>query len=149
MLGLLIAAAAAVANAANAGGYAAPECNVAFERFEETRLVLRLRPACPVGFASTQGAVRAILAQAVAPEISVAFGRIERYPWLSDLLKRQGRPPRGKENAYVAAALRAMPEFIGLFDGWQVVGVSVEKVLLNRDKKPYDAILWVRLQRTP
>jgi hypothetical protein len=133
--------------AAAVGGFAAPECHVAFERFEETRVVLRLRPACPIGFASTQGAVREILAQAEVPEISLAFGRIERYAWLSDLLTRQGRAPKGKENAHVAGALRRMPEFIALFDGWQVVGVSVEKVLLDRDKQPYDAILWVTLKR--
>jgi hypothetical protein len=133
--------------AAAVGAYAAPECEVAFEKFEETRQVLRLRPACPISPASTQGAVRAILAQADAPEISLALGRIERYPWLSELLTRQGRPPRGKENAYVAGTLRAMPEFTRLFDGWQVVGVSVEKVLLNKDKRPYDAILWVTLKR--
>ena len=135
--------------AAAISAYTAPECEVAFERFEETRLVLRLRPACPIGFASTQGAVRAILAQAGdAQELSIAFGRIERYAWLSELLTRQGRAPKAMENAHVAAALRAMPEFIGLFDGWRVIGVSVEKVLLDRDKRPYDAILWVTLKRS-
>lgn len=133
--------------AAAIGAFAAPECEVAFEKFQETRQVLRLRPACPLGHASTQNAVRAILAQADAPEISLAFGRIERYAWLSTLLAQQKQPPRGKENAHVAAALRAMPEFIALFEGWQVAGVSVEKVLLNRDQRPYDAILWVTLKR--
>ena len=141
MLELLIAAAI--------GAYVVPECSVEFEKFEETPQVLLLRPACPIGHTSTQEAVRAILAQAGAAEISLAFGRIERYPWLSDLLTRQGRPPKGKENAYVAAALRGMPEFTALFTNWQVRGVSVEKVLLNRNRQPYDAILWVRLQRTP
>jgi len=166
MLELLIASAI--------GGFAAPECNVAFERFEETRLVLRLRPACPLGFASTQGAVRTVLAEAGdAPEVSLAFGRIERYAWLSALLARQasssrrwnlaaGRPQEGHENAYVAAALRGMPEFTALFERWQLAGVSVEKVLLKRAaelplpagapvppeaKLPYDAILWVTLKR--
>lgn len=172
MLEVLIAAVAA----ATAGGYAARECNVAFERFEEARLVLRLRPACPVGHASTQGAVRAILAQVDnAPEVSLAFGRIERYPWLSSLLARQasssrrwnlaaGRPQEGHENAYVAAALRGMPEFTALFERWRIASVSVEKVLLKRaaelplaagapvppdSKLPYDAILWVTLTRHP
>jgi hypothetical protein len=133
--------------AAAIGAYVAPECGVEFEKFEETPQVLRLRPACQIGYASTQEAVRAILAQAGAAEISLAFGRIERYPWLSDLLTRQGRPPKGKENAYVAAALRGIPDFIALFEGWQVAGVSVEKVLLNKEKLPYDAILWVKLKR--
>jgi hypothetical protein len=165
MLELLIAAALV--------GYAAPECNVAFERFEEARTVLRLRPDCPLGFASTQAAVRQILAQADAAEVSLALGRIERYPWLSTMLARQasasrrwnsvaGRPLEGHENAYVAAALRGMPEFTVLFDRWQVAGVSVEKVLVKRAaeldlpagapvrpdaKLPYDAILWVTLKR--
>lgn len=176
MLEILIATAVA----ASTGGYAAPECRIAFERFEESRVVLRLRPACPVGFSSTHAAVRAILAQEAgeATAITLALGRIERYPWLSSLLARQasssrrwdpaaGRPleQRGKpvhENAYVAAALRGMPEFTVLFDRWQVAGVSVEKVLVKRAaelslpagapvapnaKLPFDAIVWVTLQR--
>lgn len=170
MLGLLIATAAAAA----AGGFAAPECNIAFERYEETRLVLRLRPDCPVGFSSTHGAVRAVLGHAGdAQVLSLSLGRIERYPWLSSLLARQasssrrwdpatGRPYTGSDNAYVADALRGMPEFTALFDRWRIAGVSVEKVLLKRAadlplasgapvppeaKLPYDAILWVTLQR--
>lgn len=166
MLELLIAAAI--------GGFAAPECAVGFERYQETRLVLRLRPACPIGFASTQGAVRAILGEGGdAPEVSLSFGRIERYAWLSSLLARQasssrrwnlsaGKPYEGHENAYVAAALRGMPEFTALFERWRVVGVSVEKVLVKPaaqlslpegapvppgSRLPYDAILYVTLQR--
>jgi hypothetical protein len=165
MLDLLLAAAI--------GGFPAPECNIAFERFVEARVVLRLRPDCPVGFASTQAALRQILAQADAAEISLAFGRIERYPWLSGMLARQasssnhwdraaGRPRAGHENAYVAAALRGMPEFTVLFERWQITGVSVEKVLIKRAaelslpagapvaadaKLPFDAILWVSLKR--
>jgi len=155
------------------GAYAAPECEIGFEKIEETRQLLRLRPACPVGHASTQDAVRAILEKADAAEVSLAFGRIERYAWLSKLLARQasssrrwnlaaGRPQEGHENAYVAAALRGMPEFTALFGRWQITGVSVEKVLLKRAgelslpagapvppdaKLPYDAILWVTLRR--
>ncbi len=166
MLEILIAAAI--------GGFAAPECEVAFERFEETRTILRVRPACPIGFTSTQTAVRQILQQAGdAAVVTLSLGRIERYPWLSDALARQasssrrwdaaaGRPVAGHSNAYVAAALRGMPEFTVLFERWQVAGVSVEKVLWKRAaelqlpagapvspraKLPYDAILWVTLQR--
>jgi hypothetical protein len=165
VLDLLIAAAI--------GGFPAPECNVAFERFEEARTILRLRPECPIGFTSTQGAVRAILAQAEVAEVSLALGRLERYPWLSTLLARQasssrrwnpatGRPLEGHENAYVAAALRGMPEFTALFERWLVLGVSVEKVLVKpaaglslptgaplaaNAKLPYDAIVWVTLKR--
>jgi len=168
MLELLIAAGIAA--------FPAAECDVGFETREETRLVLRLRPACPIGYASTQGAVRSILEQSGgAPEVTLAFGRIERYPWLSDLLARQasssrrwnpatGRPHEGHENAYVAAALRGMPEFTALFGRWQVAGVSVEKVLVrpaaelrlaagaptrSDAKLPYDAILSVALKAVP
>jgi hypothetical protein len=177
MLELLIAAGIAA--------FPAAECEVNFERGEEARLMLRLRPACPIGYASTQGAVRAILEQAegaaVNPtELSLAFGRIERYPWLSEMLARQasssrrwnlatGRPHdvEGRavhENAYVAAALRGIPEFTVLFGRWQVAGISVEKVLVRPAaelrlaagapvppdaKLPYDAILWVTLKLIP
>jgi len=160
--------------AAAFGAFQAPECLVSFERHEEARLVLRLRPACALGYASTQGAVRALLAQeGGARELSLAFGRIERYAWLSSLLARQasssrrwdlaaGKPYDGHENAYVAAALRGMPEFTVLFDRWQIAGVAVEKVLVKAaaqlalpagapippdSKLPYDAILWVTLKR--
>jgi len=168
MLELLIAAGIAA--------FPAAECDVAFERrdgeSQEARQVLRLRPACPIGYASTQGAVRALLAQSGgAPEVSLGFGRIERYPWLSDLLARQasssrhwdlaaGRPYRGSDNAYVAAALRGMPEFTALFGRWRIAGIAVEKVLIKPaaelrlaagaplppgSKLPYDAIVWIAL----
>jgi hypothetical protein len=171
MLELLIAAGIAA--------FPAAECNVALERNDKERMVLSLRPACPIGHASTQGAVRALLAQADgAPVFSVDFGRIERYGWLSEMLARQasssrrwnlaaGRPHEvnGKavhENAYVAAALRGMPEFTALFGRWQIAGISIEKVLVKPAaelrlatgapiapdaKLPYDAILWVTLRR--
>jgi hypothetical protein len=155
------------------GGYVAPECRVAFERFEETRTVLRLRPECPIGFPSTHAAVRQVLAETDAKELSLAFGRLERYPWLSNLLSRQassstrwdqaaGKPYQGHENAYVASALRGMPEFTALFDRWMILGVSVEKVLVRPAaevklaqgapvppdaKLPWDAIVWVTLRR--
>jgi len=174
LLEFLIAAAVAGEPVAEFGPYAAPECAVAFERREETRRILRLRPACPIGRASTQGAVRAILAHAGgAPELTLALGRLERYPWLSELLARQasssrrwnlaaGRPHEGSDNAYVAAALRGMPEFTALFERWQILGVSVEKVLLKpaaelplpagapvppHARLPYDAIVWVVLKQ--
>lgn len=156
------------------GAYAAPECEVSFERHEETRLILRLRPACPVGRPSTEGALRALLRHAGdAPELTLSFGRIVSYPWLSTALARQassslrwdnaaGRPHTGHENRYVAAALRGMPEFTALFADWRILGVSVEKVLVRRASElslpvgapippgsllPYDAILWVTLKK--
>jgi hypothetical protein len=154
--------------------FPAAECPVAFERRVETRLVLRLRPSCPIGFASTHGAVRAILAHAgEAREVSLAFGRLVEYPWLSTTLARQASssrvwdPAAGKargesDNSYVSASLRGMPEFTVLFDSWRIVSVSVEKVLVKRAAElslaagaplpagsllPYDAIVWVTLAR--
>ena len=154
--------------------FPAKECPVALEQRVETRLILRIRPSCPIGFASTHGAVREILKHAgEAREVSVAFGRLVDYPWLSTLLSRQASssrvwdPVAGKargesDNSYVAAALRGMPEFTVLFDSWRILGVSVEKVLVKRASElslaagaplrassllPYDAIVWVTLAR--
>ena len=166
MLELLIAAGIAA--------FPPAECPVALTRDERERLVLGMRPACPIGFRSTQGAVRALLERAQdSPAFSLDFGRLERYPWLSELLARQasssrrwnlaeGRPAEGGDNAYVAAALRGMPEFTALFGRWRIEGVSTEKVLKKRAAElrlpagapvppdaglPYDAIVWVRLAR--
>jgi hypothetical protein len=154
--------------------FPAPECPVAFERREETRLILRLRPSCPIGFSSTQGAVREILKHSgEAREVSLAFGRLVEYPWLSTALARQASssriwdPATGKargegHNSYVAAVLRNMPEFTALVGDWRILGVSVEKVLVKRASElplaqgtplppasllPYDAIVWVTLSR--
>ena len=128
----------------------------------------RLRPECPVDRPQTQETVSAILSKAQGGEVRIAFGRIERYPWLSELLAREASsspewaPGTGKDNHYVAAALRGMPEFTALFPGWRVAGVSVEKVLVKpaaelplprgapvppKKRLPYDAILWVTLKR--
>ena len=152
----------------------APECAVTLEAREETpRRILRLRPACPIGYSSTHAALRALLAHADATEARVSLGRIVEYPWLSSLLAREasvargwdaatGRPVKGHENQWVARMLQAMPEFTALFDSWQIEGVSVEKVLIKpaaqlplaagaplppNARLPYDAIVWVTLRR--
>lgn len=151
----------------------APECEVKLEAREEApHRILRMRPSCPIGYASTHAALRALLQHADG-EARVLFGRIVEYPWLSALLAREasvsrrwdasaGRPYQGHENQWVAQMLRAMPEFTALFDSWHIAGVSVEKVLIKpaaqlplpdgaplaRDARlPYDAILWVTLKR--
>jgi hypothetical protein len=152
--------------------YAAPECQVVLEARAEQ--ALRLRPACPLGFSSTHGAVRALLEQAgAAPEVRLHFGRIVEYPWLSSLVARQASssrvwdPVEGRARGepveqYLTAALRGMPEFTALFDRWSIVSVSVEKVQLKRvdelplaagtplpadARLPYDALLIVELRR--
>jgi hypothetical protein len=152
----------------------APECSVGLESSEETpHRILRLRPACPIGYESTHASLRALLAHAGETEARVSFGRIVEYPWLSSLLAREasvartwdagkGRPVKGHENQWVAQMLRGMPEFTVLFDSWQIAAVSVEKVLVKPAAQlslpagapvpagarlPYDAILWVTLRR--
>lgn len=166
MLEILIAQAIA--------SFPAAECPVALEQRMESRLVLRLRPACPIGFTSTHGAVRAGLAGSDgAKEVTVAFGRTADYPWISSLVSRQASTSRiwdaaaGKargesDNAFVAAALGRMPEFTALFDSWRILGISVEKVLVKPARElslaqgapvapdallPWDAIVWVTLAR--
>ena len=152
--------------------YAAPECQVVLEvRAEQP---LRLRPACPLGFASTHNAVRALLAKAGdAREAKLHFGRIVEYPWLSSIIARQassslvwdpaeGRARGETAESYVAHMLRGVPEFTVLFDRWQLVSISVEKVLIKRadelslaagmplpadSRLPYDALLIVGLRR--
>jgi len=153
----------------------APECAVTLEaRDEAPRRILRLRPACPIGYSSTHAALRALLAHSGSePQARLSLGRIVEYPWLSSLLAREasssrhwdaaaGRPVKGHENQWVARMLRAMPEFTALFDSWQIEGVSVEKVLIKpaaqlplaagaplppNARLPYDAIVWVTLKR--
>lgn len=131
--------------AASIGVHPAPECPVQLEmRIEDSRRILRPRPQCPIGFDSTREAVRALLAQAANDtEARIHLGRLVDYPWLSALLERAGG---GTTNAAVAKTLHAMPELGHLFPGWTVTAVSVEKVLV-RDKKPFDAIVWITLSR--
>jgi hypothetical protein len=130
----------------------------------------RLRPACPVNRQRTEAVISEVISRTDSNVLRLAFGRIVDYPWLSELLARQASSSRhwdpqggpGKDNRYVAAALRGMPEFTALFPGWQVAGVSVEKVLVKpaaelplpagapispSRRLPYDAILWVTLKR--
>ena len=131
--------------AASIGVHPAPECPVQLEmRVEDSRRILRPRPACPIGFDSTREAVRALLVHAgTDTQARVHMGRIVDYPWLSALLERAGG---GTTNTAVAKTLQAMPELGHLFPGWRVSAVSVEKVLV-RQRRPYDAILWITLAR--
>jgi len=153
--------------------YPAPECQVMLEAREEVpHRVLRMRPSCPIGYASTHAALQTLLGHA-GTEARINFGRIVEYPWLSALLAQEasgsrswdasaGRPRSGGENPWVARMLARMPEFTALFDSWQIAGISVEKVLLKpaaqlplaagapvpaNARLPYDAILWVTLRR--
>jgi len=153
---------------------ALPECALKIERGAPIgrQISLRLRPACALGQNSTQVAVKAALAQAgKAPEISLGFGRIAEYPWLSRLLARRaavtsdwdadaGRARFGHVNSTVAGMVRALPGFAALFGDWRLVRISVERVLVKRAaeldlppgrrpgpdaKLPWDAQLRVQL----
>ena len=144
---------------------AALACTVAIETHADD--LLRLRPACPVAFAPTQQAVGKALA-GERRSLTLQFGRLADYPWLSTLLARQASASRhwgeGVEpNDYVRRALLGMPEFTALFDPpWRIEGVAVEKVLLKPAREldlarghpipperllPYDAIVAVKLSR--
>lgn len=136
--------------------------------------MLRVRSACWPRHAELQSALLAALASRKG-EVSLSLGRIVAYPWLSTALARQASssrvwdPEHGTargtgDNAYVAAALRGMPEFTVLFGRWNIQSVSVEKVLRRRADElalaagtplppasllPYDAIVSVTLRLHP
>lgn len=132
--------------AAGVGVHPAPECPVQLEvRVENTQRHYRPRPACPIGFDSSREALRVLLAHAGSDtEARLHLGRIVDYPWLSALLERAGGRT---DNASVAKTLRAMPELAHLLPGWTITAVSVEKVLV-RNRRPYDAIVWITLARS-
>lgn len=150
------------------------DCTVGIEALVEAgrRPYYRLRPQCELSRASTLKALEALRATAPADrEISVGFGRIVLYPWLSTLLAREassapgwdaarGRPQQGHENAFVARLLERSPEFGSLFAERRIVSVLVEKVLVRPAGEldlpagapfppsalfPFDAQLWVVL----
>ena len=143
----------------------APDCAIEVAAREGAVL---MRPACPASHQRTRLAVQEILDKTTEGELRLSFGRIERYAWLSSLLAQQASssrhwdPGAGKDNQYVATALRGMPEFTALFGRWHIAGISVEKVLVKPAAQlplaqgvpvppdaplPYDAILWVTLKR--
>jgi hypothetical protein len=146
----------------------AGDCAIALEPLAREGAT-RLRPACPVSRQRTHEAVAQVFSKAESGEVRLAFGRLVDYPWLSALLARQASasrhwdPQAGRDNQYVASALRGMPEFTALFPtGWQIAGVSVEKVLRKPAAElplaqgaptppkallPYDAIVWVTLRK--
>jgi hypothetical protein len=114
--------------------------------------------------------------QATTPgvtELSVFLGRIEEYPWLSEAMARAARespgwsPRRGRMrgaqasiNAFVADLLVNDPTLGAILPGWQLTGVSVEKVLVGQAERylpgaglsgrlPFDAMCWLRWRRVP
>ena len=146
---------------------AAAACAIAIEAQQDAQL--RLRPACPVAFTATHAAVGEALARSAGRrQVTLHFGRLAEYPWLSTLLARQASSSRQwsdgiEPNAYVRRALLGMPEFTALFDPpWRIDGVAVEKVLLKPAREldlaqghpvpperllPYDGQLSIKLSR--
>jgi len=106
---------------------------------------------------------------------SLAIGRLIDYPWLVKFLARRasqdpqwnaaaGKPRRVHVNRYVADVL-FLPEIVSEIEtplreqGYRIVGVSVEKVLVGgfenvpqlevprrKGKIPFDAQVWFRLE---
>ncbi len=121
------------------------------------------------------GLTRLLATAAPGGVISLFLGTVADVPGLSQELvaasrsstgwnERLGRPQAGDPNGFVAGLLLRSPVLRDLLPGNEVVGVSVEKVLVPtrraiRERRagdgvpdgrlPYDAQLWVRLQARP
>ncbi len=174
MLETLLLSAALAAAPAVETSVATTDCAVRIETLleEGRRPYYRLRPECELSRPSTVTALVALRAAASTQrEISVGFGRIVLYPWLSTLLAREasaapgwdvkrGLPQQGHENSFVARLLERSPEFRALFTERRIVSVLVEKVLVRPARElelpagaplqgsallPFDAQLWVVL----
>lgn len=123
--------------------------------------------ACPVDEASYQRVLGDWLGTRlgqVAPR-SVALGRAVQYPWLSRLIAqtaaadaawraRAAATPPGSRDRLLAELLEqpaVLRRLAAPFENtpYQMAGVSFEKVLWGPDGLPFDAQLWLRLQRRP
>ena len=146
---------------------AAAACAIAIDAQQDGSLLLR--PACPAQFSATRATVSEALARSASRrELTLHFGRLEAYPWLSALLARQASSSRhwgdGVEaNEYVRRALLGMPEFTVLVDPpWRIEGLAVAGVRLKAAREldlaqghpvppgrllPYDAQVTLRLAR--
>jgi len=93
---------------------------------------------------------------------SVFLGRLISYKWLSDNLLRMskdnaawnvrnGRPVKGTKNNYVNSLLHSsdilQPFYLILSkNNYKVSGISCEKILVNKEKLPFDGMCWITLQ---
>lgn len=94
---------------------------------------------------------------------SIFLGRLQSYPWLRAYLIDQsknnkqwnsaaGKPKKGSSNAYVnkllnsGSALQAIKKPLAGF-GYHVTGVSCEKILINKNKLPFDAMCWIKIKQ--
>lgn len=90
---------------------------------------------------------------------SVFLGRLVPYKWLNTYLVEasktskqwdinKGRPVQGTSNQYVNTLLykgKVLESFSRVLAkyNYKITGVSCEKVLINRDKLPFDAMCWL------
>jgi hypothetical protein len=155
-------------------------CTLVLEQYDGSYHQLRISAAasgsleaCVPTFAELSAGLGRLLAEA-APEgvISLFLGTVTDVPGLSaDLVaasrssagwdERLGRPRSGDPNGFVSDLLLRSLVLRDLVPGYEILGVSVEKVLVPTrqairgrragdgvpDRRvPYDAQLWVRLR---
>ncbi len=164
----------------------ADECNLSLESNEKWH-TLRLRAhhpeykGCHIDKDSMLSVLSAAFLKTEPPKLkgsysSLSLGRLIDYPWLSEYLattayrdpgwdSRKGKPVTMDINKYVSQLLsrkELMAQIETVFEknGYRVVGVSVEKVLvggfreipsyrgeMHRGPVPYDAQVWFRLEK--
>jgi len=90
---------------------------------------------------------------------SVFLGRLRSYKWIGNFLTQEsktsnqwdsslGRSLVGNDNAYVNATLNAT-EVLSPFSaplqkhGYDITDVECEKIMVNKDKLPYEALCWL------
>jgi hypothetical protein len=163
------------------------ECRLTVEANDQWH-TLRLRAhhpqyrPCHIDRESMLAALGAAFLKTERPKLegsysSLFIGRLIDYPWLSQHLafaalndkkgwdSRRGKPVTTGINAYVAKVVSAKPllaqiEPVFIKNGYRVVGVEVEKVLvggfaevpfypgeLPPGRVPYDAMVWFRLEK--
>jgi len=99
----------------------------------------------------------------LAPVTRVSLGRLQSYPWMKEYLLassknnaqwdiNKGKPVKGSRNKYVNRLLNSKKVLAAISNplaeaGYQVKKVSCEKILINKEKLPYDAICWVDIAR--
>jgi len=92
---------------------------------------------------------------------NIFIGRIYKYPHLSKFLqtsaendrrwnRENGKPDKGHVNYYVNKILyskQLMKTVISELNilGISLTGISCEKVLINKNKLPYDAMCWLKV----
>jgi len=108
-------------------------------------------------------AMKALVGNSNLKEVSSVFiGRLRSYKWMGDFLIRQskisadwdsdlGKPLAGSNSTYVNAMLN-VAEMLFPFSvplqkhGYELTGVECEKIMVNNDKLPYEALCWLKIR---